>query len=36
MGVLCMIGEFAIRAFLISRNLPLYVVRQVRRRGGTE
>jgi glycosyltransferase involved in cell wall biosynthesis len=31
-GVLCMIGEFAIRAFLISRNLPLYVVRQVRRR----
>jgi len=34
-GVLCMIGEFAIRAFLIGRNLPLYVVRQVRRRRDT-
>lgn len=31
-GVLCMIGEFAIRAFLIGRHLPFYVVRQVRRR----
>ena len=31
-GVLCMIGEFSIRAFLIGRNLPFYVVRQVRRR----
>ena len=31
-GVLCMIGEFAIRAFLLGRNLPLYVVREVRRR----
>jgi glycosyltransferase involved in cell wall biosynthesis len=36
MGVLCMIGEFAIRAFLIGRNLPLYVVREIRRRGGKE
>jgi glycosyltransferase involved in cell wall biosynthesis len=32
LGVLCMIGEFAIRSFLIGRNLPFYVVRQVRRR----
>jgi glycosyltransferase involved in cell wall biosynthesis len=31
-GVMSMIGEFAIRSFLIGRNLPLYVVRQVRRR----
>lgn len=31
-GVMCMIGEFAIRSFLIGRNLPLYVVREVRRR----
>lgn len=31
-GILCMIGEFAIRAFLVSRHLPLYVVREVRRR----
>ncbi|MGA8311708.1 MAG: glycosyltransferase [Terriglobales bacterium] len=31
-GVLCMIGEFAIRSFLVGRNLPLYVVREVRRR----
>ena len=31
-GVLCMIGEFAIRSFLIGRNLPFYVVRQARRR----
>jgi glycosyltransferase involved in cell wall biosynthesis len=32
LAVLCMIGEFAIRAFLIGRNLPLYVVRELRRR----
>ena len=31
-GVMCMIGEFAIRSFLIGRNLPLYIVREVRRR----
>ena len=31
-GILCVIGEFAIRAFLIGRHLPLYVVRQIRRR----
>lgn len=31
-GVLCLIGEFAIRSFLIGRNLPFYVVRQLRRR----
>ena len=35
-GVLCMIGEFAIRAFLSGRNLPLYVIREIRRRPGTE
>lgn len=32
LGVLCLIGEFAIRAFLTGRNLPLYIVREVRRR----
>ena len=31
-GAMSMIGEFAIRSFLIGRNLPLYVVREVRRR----
>lgn len=31
-GILCMIGEFAIRSFLLGRNLPFYVVREVRRR----
>jgi hypothetical protein len=30
-----MIGEFAIRSFLIDRNLPLYVIREVRRRSTT-
>ena len=34
-GVMCMIGEFAIRSFLIDRNLPLYVIREVRRRSTT-
>lgn len=31
-GVMSMVGEFAIRAFLIGRNLPLYAVREVHRR----
>lgn len=31
-GVMCMIGEFAIRSFVIARNLPFYIVREVRRR----
>jgi glycosyltransferase involved in cell wall biosynthesis len=31
-GVMCMIGEFAIRSFLLGRNLPLYIIREVRRR----
>jgi dolichol-phosphate mannosyltransferase len=33
-GVLSMVGEFAIRSFLLGRNLPLYVVREVRRKRG--
>jgi glycosyltransferase involved in cell wall biosynthesis len=32
LAVLCMIGEFAIRAFLLGRQMPLYVIREVRRR----
>ena len=31
-GVMCMIGEFTIRSFLIGRNLPHYIVREIRQR----
>jgi undecaprenyl-phosphate 4-deoxy-4-formamido-L-arabinose transferase len=35
-GVMCMIGEFAIRSFLMGRNLPHYIVREIRRRENAE
>jgi len=31
-GIMSMIGEFAIRSFVIGRNLPFYVIREVQRR----
>ena len=32
LAVLCMVGEFGIRSFLLGRNLPLYIIRTIRRR----
>lgn len=31
-GVMCLIGEFAIRSFLIGRKMPLYIIREVYRK----